>query len=170
MNNTLEFVLRSALIGVGATLIMDAWAAILRRFGIGSLRLELLGRYIGHLPRGRWLHDDIARTPAIRGERTIGWCAHYAIGITFAALLLWLFGLSWARSPTLGPALCVGVVTVLAPWFVLQPGLGAGIASSRTARPIFNAVKSLITHTVFGFGLFVAAHATVSLSACWSTP
>jgi hypothetical protein len=58
--------------------------------------------------------------------------AHYTIGVTFAGLLLSIFGLQWARSPSLLPALAVGVVTVGAPLLVLQPAFGAGIASSKT--------------------------------------
>lgn len=165
MGNASEFVLRSLLIGAGATLTMDVWAALLRRVGIPSLDLALLGRWVGHLPRGRFVHDGIARTPPVRGERLIGWCAHYAIGATFAALLVAVAGLAWARSPTLCPALAVGVVTVLAPWFVLQPGLGAGVMSRKTPRPVFNSAKSLVTHTVFGIGLFLAARGTTLLLA-----
>ncbi|MCK6544352.1 DUF2938 domain-containing protein [Myxococcota bacterium] len=161
MDDLFELTLRSFVLGAGATLGMDLWAAALRRFGISSLRFELLGRWIGHLPRGRLRHDDIAKAPAVRGERWIGWCAHYAIGISFAALLLASFGLEWARTPTLGPPMFIGFVTVLAPWLVLQPAIGAGVASSKTPRPLFNATKSLVTHAVFGVGLFVTAHATV---------
>jgi hypothetical protein len=163
MSNTSELALRCVLIGIGATLTMDAWAAVLRRLGIPSLNFAFLGRWVGHLPRGRWLHDDIARTAPVRGELIIGWCAHYAIGIGFAALLLATFGSAWAHAPTLGPALFIGVVTVLGPWLVLQPALGAGIASSKTPRPIFSSVKSLFTHAVFGLGLFLAARATAFL-------
>ncbi|MBN1208980.1 MAG: DUF2938 domain-containing protein [Myxococcaceae bacterium] len=163
MNKTIEFVVRSMLIGAGATMAMDVWAAVLRRFGVPSLNFAFLGRWIGHLPQGRWLHESIARTAPIRGELLIGWCAHYSIGITFAALLLATFGLEWARSPTLPPALFIGIVTVLAPLFILQPALGAGIASSKTPTPVFNSVKSLFTHTIFGVGLFLAARATASL-------
>jgi hypothetical protein len=61
------------------------------------------------------------------------------------------------------PALFVGVVTVLAPLLVLQPALGAGIASSKTPAPVFNSFKSLVTHTVYGFGLYLAALATLWL-------
>jgi hypothetical protein len=165
MNTTLEFVLRSILIGAGATMVMDVWAAVLRRLGIPSLNFAFLGRFIGHLPRGRFIHASIAKSAPVRGELLIGWCAHYAIGITFAALLLATFGLDWARSPTLPPALLTGFVTVLAPLFVLQPALGAGIASSKTPAPAFNSIKSLITHTVFGVGLFIAARMTVCLLA-----
>ena len=52
---------------------------------------------------------------------------------------------------------------VLAPLLILQPALGAGIASSKTEAPVFNCIKSLVTHTVFGFGLYLAALATASL-------
>jgi hypothetical protein len=165
MNETVDFVVRSILIGVGAMVVMDVWAAVLRRFGVPSLNFAFLGRWIGHLPRGRWLHESIGKTAPIQGEVLIGWCAHYSIGITFAGLLLVVFGAQWGRSPTLLPALLIGIVTVMAPLFVLQPGLGAGIASSKTSAPVFNTFKSLITHTIFGVGLFLAARATASVMA-----
>lgn len=57
----------------------------------------------------------------MRGERLIGWGAHYTLGIGFAGVLLAVFGAEWVRSPTLPPALFIGVVTVVAPLFVLQP-------------------------------------------------
>lgn len=163
MSKGIEFVLRSVLIGAGATLAMDIWAALLRRFGIPSLNFALLGRWVGHLPEGRWVHDSISRAAPVPHETVIGWCAHYTIGISFAALLLGTFGLEWARSPRLYPALCVGVATVVAPLLILQPALGAGIASSRTPAPVFNSLKSLVTHVVFGVGLFLAARATAAL-------
>jgi hypothetical protein len=163
VSENVELVVRSLLIGAGATVTMDVWAALLRRVGVPSLDFALLGRWIAHLPRGRWRHASIARAVPVRGERLIGWCAHYSIGIAFAALLLATFGLGWARSPTLAPALAIGLVTVVAPLFVLQPALGAGIASSKTAAPLFNSLKSLVTHAVFGLGLFLAARATAAL-------
>jgi hypothetical protein len=159
----LEFVLRAILIGVGATLAMDGWAFLLRRFGIPSLNLALLGRFIGHLRQRQWRHASIAKATPVGGELLIGWCAHYSIGIAFAALLLSSFGLEWARSPSLPPALFVGIATVLAPWLILQPALGAGIASTKTATPVFNSMKSLVTHTVYGVGLYLSALATASL-------
>lgn len=159
----MELLLRSALIGVGATATMDAWAAVLRRFGIPSLNFAFLGRWLGHLPRGTFLHESIAKAPPVRGELALGWCAHYGIGVTFATVLLLTAGLEWARAPSLGPALGLGLVTVVAPLFILQPALGLGIASSKTATPVFNALKSVATHTVFGLGLYGAALLTAAL-------
>lgn len=163
MSAAAELALRAVVIGAGATATMDLWAAALRRMGVPSLDLAHLGRWIAHLPRGRWAHASIARAEPVRGERLLGWTAHYSIGVGFAALLLAWSGLGWARSPTPLPALLVGVVTVLAPWLVLQPAIGAGVASSKTARPLFNATKSLVTHTVFGLGLYASAWATAGL-------
>ena len=46
----------SVLIGIGATLVMDAWALFLRRFfGITSLNYALVGRWLGYMPRGIFL-------------------------------------------------------------------------------------------------------------------
>ena len=163
MNEKLEFALRALLIGVGATMVMDLWALLLRQFGIPSLNFAFLGRFIGHLPEGQFHHDSIAKATPVKGELPIGWCAHYSIGVTFAGLLLSMFGLKWAKAPSLLPALFLGTVTVLAPLFILQPALGAGIASSKTPTPVFNSLKSLVTHTVFGFGLYLAALATAPL-------
>jgi hypothetical protein len=165
MSQTLVFVLRASLIGVGATIIMDGWSLLLRQFGIPSLNFAFLGRWLGRLSQGHWRHESIAKATPVRGELLIGWCAHYSIGIFFAALLLATFGLKWAHSPSLLPALGIGIVTVLAPLLILQPAFGAGIASSKTPRPIFNCIKSLVTHTVYGFGMYVAA-----LAAAWLIP
>lgn len=163
MHDSVEFALRALLIGAGATIVMDLWGLLLKRFGIPSLDFAMLGRWIGHLHEGRFVHDKIAAATPVRAERWFGWGAHYSIGITFAALLLSVTGLAWARTPSLLPALIVGVATVAAPLFILQPALGAGIASSRTPTPVFNTLKSQATHAVFGLGFYLSALATAAL-------
>lgn len=165
MNDTLETLLRTLAIGTGATLVMDGWAALLRRFGIPSLDFALLGRWIGHLREGVWFHDRIGAAAPVAHELALGWAAHYTIGISFAALFVGVFGLDWARSPTFLPALFIGAVTVAAPLLVLQPALGAGMFSSRTAAPVFNSLKSVATHLVYGVGLYLAARLTSLVGA-----
>jgi hypothetical protein len=150
------------IIGVAATAAMDLWG-IARKplFAIPPPDYALLGRWLGHMLRGRVRHDAITTSPPLRGERLAGWAAHYAIGIAFAALLIGLTGVRWIEHPTIGPALLVGVGTVLAPFLVMQPAMGAGIASSRTGNPSAARMQSLVTHAVFGVGLYAggwAAH------------
>ena len=158
MVKELEFVATSVLIGGGATVAMDLWLLLLRRgLGVRTLDYGMLGRWLGHLPRGVFAHENIAKARPVRGELLIGWCAHYAIGITFAALLLSISGLDWARSPSVMPALVTGLVTVAAPLFVLQPALGAGIASSKAPNPGAARLRSVLTHAVYGLGLYASA-------------
>ena len=170
VSGRLEFVLRTILIGMGATLVMDGWAFLLRQLGIPSLNLALWGAGSVTFAGGSGCMQSIAKATPVGGELLVGWCAHYSIGIAFAAVLLSTFGLEWARSPSLPPALFIGIVTVLAPLLILQPALGAGIASSKTANPVFNSMKSLVTHTVFGVGLYLSALATASPSLPDSEP
>lgn len=145
------------LIGGGATLFMDLWAALQKRlFGVSPANYPLVGRWIGHLSRGRFSHENIAAAPPIRGEIALGWLAHYATGVIYAAMLLAVWGTEWARSPTPGPALLVGVATVAAPFLILQPGMGAGIAARKTPHPNALRLRSLAAHTSFGIGLYVA--------------
>ncbi len=165
MSDAVEFLTRGVLIGVGGAALMDAWALFSRRaFNIQGLDYAMLGRWIGHFPRRRFFHQRIASADPVRGERPLGWVAHYSIGIAFAFLLLAIWGLDWARSPTIWPPLLIGLGTIVAPWFVLQPGMGAGIAASRTPDSRAARLRNLATHTVYGIGLYGAA---VTLSGLW---
>lgn len=143
--------------GVGATAFVDLWAIVRRRvLHVPLPDYGLVGRWFAHLARGRFHHASIATSQPIRGEHAIGWVAHYVVGVVFAALLLAVWGLAWVRQPTIGPALLVGIGTVAAPFMVMQPGMGAGIAASRTPRPAAARLQSLVTHTVFGLGLYAS--------------
>lgn len=158
MTDVLEYLLPSIVIGAGATALMDLWGILRKRWlGMPAADYALVGRWFAYLARGRVRHRPIAATPAVRGERAIGWIAHYLTGIVFAAILLLLWGLEWASHPSLGPALAVGIGSVAAPFLVMQPAMGAGFAASRTPRPAAARLQSVVTHVVFGFGLYVAA-------------
>lgn len=158
MANAFEIGTHAVVIGVGATAVMDLWALFLRRcFGISSLDYAVLGRWIGHVARGRVTHESIGRAAPIRHERLIGWSAHYSIGVIFAAVLLAGAGLQWLDRPTLVPPLIVSWVTLIAPFLIMQPAMGLGIAASRTPRPATARLRSIVTHTVYGAGLYGSA-------------
>ncbi len=145
------------LIGLGATLIMDIWALFLRHaFGISSLSFCLVGRWLRHMPT-KFKHTSIAAASKKSAECTLGWIAHYVIGIAFALTLVIPNSGRWIEHPSLMPALLVGVCTVLFPFLVMQPSFGLGIAAAKTPNPAQARVKSLITHTVFGVGLYATA-------------
>jgi hypothetical protein len=157
MNALTDGIAQVVLIGIGATAVMDIWLLGLQRLGIPTLNFAMIGRWVGHWRRGVWSHAAIAKAAPVRGELALGWLMHYGTGVAFAGLLVGIFGLAWVSRPTLWPALAVGMCTVAAPWLVMQPAMGAGIASSRTPAPGKNRVRSMVNHTVFGIGLYLAA-------------
>ena len=151
-------ILQALAIGIGATVCIDLWAIFLRKaFGIQSLNYCLLGRWVLHMPSGRIMHDAIASSDSRPHECTVGWMAHYSIGVAFAVLFLMLVSNDWLAHPTLLPALAFGVATVAVPFFTLQPAFGLGIAAARTKSPWAARLKSLMTHAVFGAGLYASA-------------
>ncbi len=157
MTLSLQDIPLAMLIGVGATAVMDAWLLLLKRLGVPTLNFAFIGRWVGHLFRGQIAHTAIAKAAPIRGELTWGWLTHYAVGVAFAGVLLSLQGVAWVHSPTLLPALAVGMGTVAAPLLVMQPAMGSGFAASRTPTPLKNCLRSLANHTVFGLGMYLSA-------------
>jgi len=145
------------LAGAGATAWTDLWSLVRRRmFGTPLPNFGLVGRWIAHMARGRFRAAPIAGVPPVRAEGAIGWITHYVIGMAFALLLPAFWGRDWILHPTLLPALIVGIVTVAAPYFVMQPAMG--LKPSASAR-----LHSLITHAMFGLGLYLAGMVVSSL-------
>ena len=154
----MNLLVATVVIGFGATAATDLWALLRQRvFAVPAPNYGLVGRWLGHMPRGRFVHSSIAAATPVPGERWLGWSAHYLIGVAFAAMLIGGFGAGWLQQPTLMPALLVGVVTVAAPYLLLQPGMGAGLAARRTPHPNKARLHSLIMHVVFGLGLYGSA-------------
>jgi hypothetical protein len=152
--------------GVVATALMDLWGVARKPlFGIASPDYGLVGRWFGHMANGRFRHASIAAASPVSRESLIGWIGHYLTGIAFAALLPAVWGVQWLHQPTLCAALTIGIGTAAAPFLLMQPGMGAGIAASRTARPAAARIQTLITHTVFGVGLFAGGQAAAWLDA-----
>ncbi len=154
-----ESFLSAVAIGAGATVVMDMWLLLLKRLNVPGLNFALLGRWAGHMLRGRVAHQSIAQAEPVPFELALGWATHYLTGVGFAVLLQAIAGASWVQAPTLLPAVAFGLGTVIFPWFVMQPAMGAGIASSRTKTPVLNCFRNLVNHAVFGFGLYAAATA-----------
>jgi hypothetical protein len=153
-----DYILGAIAVGIGATLIMDLWNQFLKRaFSIPSLSYCLLGRWLRHMPGGTFRHASITGAPQKPYECTVGWIAHYTIGVGFALVFVGVASRDWLARPTLLPALLYGIGTVVLPFFIMQPSIGLGIAASRTPKPRQARLKSLMTHTVFGVGLYVCA-------------
>ena len=156
MSNQALPLISTILIGLGATLITDIWALFLKHaFKIAAPNYCLVGRWFRYMPEGTFRHSNIASTPRKSAECMVGWILHYMIGITFAIAFVAIVGNGWLQHPTLFPALTFGFVTVLMPFFIMQPAFGLGLAASKTSNPTQARLRSLMNHTAFGVGLYL---------------
>ncbi len=147
----------AVLIGVGATALMDLWIYTLHRvFRQPMTNWALVGRWFWHLRTGKVFHDDIALAKPYAHELAFGWFCHYAIGIAYAIILVWIAP-GWLVAPALLPAWIFGMVTILPGWFLLHPGMGAGWAVSKRANATQIRCLSLLSHSVFAVGLYGVA-------------
>ncbi|MGL4811436.1 MAG: DUF2938 family protein [Beijerinckiaceae bacterium] len=151
----MTFLVKALVIGGGATLVLDLWALLLNRlFGFGLPNWALVGRWVAHLPRGQFVHADIAQAQPVANELALGWVFHYAVGVLFAAVTLLLGGAAWAAQPTWPLPLAVGLITVGCGWFILQPGMGAGIAASKKPDRARIRTLNIVGHIVFGLAMW----------------
>ena len=86
-------------IGVVATALMDLWLLLLLRLGVPATGFGMVGRWVGHLARGRIAHAAITRAAPVRFELALGWGVHYTIGVGYAALLVAAQGTTWLDRP-----------------------------------------------------------------------
>src|SRR5215510_16110429 len=141
----LDLALGVLAVGLGATLVMDLWAVFLKRaFGVPAANYCLVGRWLRHMSDGAFRHPKIAAAAQKPAECTVGWIAHYAIGVLFALALVALVTPQWLRSPTLVPALMFGIATVGFPFFIMHPSFGLGIASAKAPNPVQARLRSLM--------------------------
>jgi hypothetical protein len=154
----MEMALRAALVGIGGTIVLDLWAALLSRvFGGPAPNWAMVGRWVGHMPRGRFVHDNIGKAAPVSGELAIGWIVHYVTGIVYGLLLVGLWGADWLRQPTLLPPMILALGLLVAPYFLMMPGMGSGIAGARTPKPNATRLRSFAAHSVFGLGMYATA-------------
>jgi hypothetical protein len=153
-----ELIWRGAVIGIGATILLDLWAVLLwKAFGQRAPNWAMPGRWFWHLQHGKVFHDDIAKAEPYVNEQALGWFFHYAVGLIYGVILALIVGHGWFAVPTFLPAWIWGIVTVAGGWFLLQPGLGIGWAASKTPNPTKVRILNLVGHTVFALGLYGTA-------------
>ena len=149
--------LETLVVGVAANIVTDVYEYLLER-GLGKSRdWHLVGRWVAYLGRGVFRHEEITDTPTVRFELALGWAFHYLVAIVFAQVYLQFLAAVLEQPPSLLNGLAFGVVTVLAPWLILIPGLGGGFFGLQTGRPIFVCAASLSVHAVFGMALYLGA-------------
>lgn len=167
MSSSAELLIKAALVGVGGTVILDLYALFMARvLGVTATNWAMVGRWFGNMTRGQFVQVAMSQAEPVKGELAIGWIAHFAIGIGYGLLLLAFWGKGWIERPTLLPPLILAWVLLAAPYFMMMPGMGMGIAGSRTPNPNLTRLRSVMGHSVFGLGMYATA---VALARFWPT-
>jgi hypothetical protein len=153
-----EIIVRAVLVGIGGTVVLDLYAFLLQRFfGVPATNWAMVGRWVGHMPKGRFVQPNLGRTDPVPGEHALGWIVHYVIGSAYGLLLVAIWGAGWLREPGIGAPLILALALLVLPYFVMMPGMGMGIAASRTPKPNVARLKSVAGHSVFGIGMYLTA-------------
>src|SRR5262245_3433700 len=85
----MEQALRTLAMGLAATIAIDVWATFANRvLGWPRTNWGMVGRWIGHMPKGQFTHRSISSSPPISHELVVGWAFHYVVGCVYAALYL----------------------------------------------------------------------------------
>lgn len=153
-----DYYVVAAIVGMGATAIMDLWNLLLKyAVRIPSLDYCLLGRWFGHILDGTVRHASIGTAAAKPFECVLGRIAHYTIGVVLGVVFVALAPSDWLARPSVTPPLIFGIVTVAFPFLIMQPSFGLGVAASKAPNPTQARLKSLMSHTAYGLGLYVCA-------------
>lgn len=145
------------LMGIVATLFMDLLSILLGKAKIIHQLIEpqAVGRWTLYILRGKFIHEDIRKTPALNNEKTVALISHYLIGIALAGIYLLIEMVVPAVRQHLWMPLIFGTATVLLPWLWLYPSIGLGIVASKARRQSPYIITSLVNHTNFGLGFVV---------------
>ena len=150
-------IIEMILMGIFATFFMDFLAGFLvkRKLIHSFIEPEAIGRWFLSMFRGKFIHKDIHKTPALNNEKL--WCfiSHYLIGIVLAGIYLFLE----IKEPTIRDhkwmPLLFGITTVILPWFWMLPSMGLGFLASKSPNKSRIIRTNLVNHTNFGLGLFI---------------
>lgn len=151
----MEVVIQILVLGILATVAIDIWATVSNKvLKLPRTNWTMVGRWLGHIPNGKVTHNPISSSAAIKHEQILGWAFHYFIGVTYAVLYVALVYTVLGKEPTLLSAWFFGLVTILSPWFVMQPGLGLGICAVKAEQPNLVRLQNFIIHSIFGMALY----------------
>ena len=144
--------------GVVATLFLDVWGRVLHYVFRQPLpNWGRVGRWFVKACGGTFFHHSIDAVPPVANETAIGWVFHYAVGIAYGVVYVWVIRGLLGWEPSLLNGLVFGAISSVVPWFFFQPAMGAGVMGSRTPNPAKATFLAFVAHTLFGLGLAVGA-------------
>jgi hypothetical protein len=151
-----DLIVNMIVAGVFATVVLDIWQRVLHAAtGIPPTNWGIVGRWFGHMPRGRFVvHEAIGEAAPVANEAAIGWIMHYLIGVIYGVVYVGLFVVVLAGTPTLLNGFLFGLALVVIPWFLMQPCLGLGPMGAKAPNPNIPRYGALAAHCIYGVALY----------------
>ena len=144
--------------GVFATIVLDVWQRILHAAtGFPPTNWGIVGRWFGHMPRGRFMHASIVEAEPVANEAAIGWGMHYLIGVIYGLVYVGLIVVVLSGTPSLLNGLLFGAASVVIPWFLMMPALGVGVMASKAPKPAAPRYAALAAHSIYGVALYAGS-------------
>jgi len=160
MSSTADIFLKATLVGVGGTIVLDLYALMMSRV-LGVPATNCNGRPLVR-QYGSW---PIRSGRAVQG-RTGDWLDR-ALRNRHWAPAVRAVGQGLAGATDTPSSDDPRWVLLVAPYLMMMPGMGVGIARSRTPKPNVMRLKSVIGHSVFGLGMYATGRL---LAPYWPTP
>lgn len=160
---TVYEILAAIVIGVLATGFLDVFGIVLNKlFGIPTTEWRYIGRWFARMKYFEFYHSAISKVEPVRGELAIGWLMHYLIGIAFSLIYFsWVYIIQ-GTTPTLLSGTLFGLITLVAPYLIMQPALGHGFFARNHKRPVLMPILSFLAHITFGQALYVFHYVLMS--------
>ena len=152
-------ILEGIFTGLIATLIFDIFnQSLYFAYSIDRPKWNLLGRYFLGYKQGYFIRKNLVNDEEIRNELQWGYLIHYSIGIIYG--LFYVFLNTWLFDyPSILLAYIIGFISVLGAWCYLMPfAYDLGFFASKSEDRLKVMIQNLITHFVFGTGLFIGIY------------
>lgn len=151
------FAMNMVVAGIFATVVFDIWQRILHAvIGIPPTSWGMIGRWFGHIPRGRLVHASIGEAAPVTNEAAIGWIMHYLIGLGYGVVYVGM-AVALFDGPTLLNGFLFGLASVVIPWFMMQPCMGLGIMGARAPNSNIPRYSALAAHCIYGVALYAGS-------------
>ncbi len=144
----------ATVVGVVATIVLDLVAGV--GVAVHVFRVPAFGRWGLYVLKGKFTHEDIDRSPPLKGENALTFPLHYVAGIVLAAPYLFLLDALSLGSGSVLLATLYGVSTCLIPFLVMLPSMGYGLFGLRHRRDTFWLREILVMHLGYGVGIGLA--------------
>lgn len=150
-------VIEMILVGIFATYFMDLMGSLLvkRKFMQSVIKPEAVGRWFLYMFKGKFIHKDINKSPALKNEKLWSFVSHHMIGIALAGIYLLLEFKEPNILDQIWMPLIFGIATTVLPWFWMFPSIGLGFLASKSPNKLSIIKTSLVNHINFGLGLLI---------------